>query len=157
MNIYWWKNGALQGEFPGHLDDEAVLLEGDGLVVNVPRNRIVRRERGRVTVIDLRDPDHHLSRTEISILVNGLLRSLPGKGWTWPEILQLVGHPNRDGKHVRTLVNRWFQHLRAVLQDSRHGPFLRLDRFASTAASRYARYLDPAYEYVLIDYEQGGA
>ena len=152
--IVWWENGKSMGEFQGDLEKEAALLDRDGFVLNVPLNRVVRKIRGKISVVRLDQQDTHLNPCEAAILANGLLRSRPGIRWTRPQCLEVAGHPRPWDPQARHTCNHWFLSIRKVLQDGRPSPFLLLDRYSTAADGKFARFLDPGYTYILLDYQQ---
>ena len=154
QRVIWFRNGAPMGLFTGDVSDDVRLLDDDGLLVSVPLNRIIRRLRGKITVIDLSQSENHLTPCEAIILTDGLFRSRPDVRWPRWQILELVECPDPWDKRLRHTVNHWCMHIGHVIQGGCAGPFLLLDRNSITTEDRHARYLSKEYTYILLDYAE---
>jgi hypothetical protein len=150
----WWKNGRPQGAFSWETDP-AGLLDKDGFVLVVPRNRLIRRIDGRLEEIDLSRSDHHLSPSEMTVLIDVFLKHSRGIRGSWREVLGLLGceHPRPS---ARTTVDRWMMHIRAVVQDGKPDLFVRTDKHYGGVGARYAWYLNESATYMLIDRDYEG-
>ncbi|MGC9454938.1 MAG: hypothetical protein ACP5HU_08730 [Phycisphaerae bacterium] len=144
-----WCNGEFKGEFDLSMAATDVL-ERDGFGLIVPRNMIVRRWEGELAFLDLGRPEFHLPSAAKTVLADGLLKQAPGVRFPWAEIAD-IGGSRAKPRNARSLASRWMGQIRYVVQDGRFDIFIRLDRYHHSQLYRYAWYLDPCFDYFLID------
>ena len=147
--LVWWQNGRYQGAFRGDLED-INLFQGDGFACVVPMNRIIRRLDGQPSIIDLSRPEHHLRASEVTILTDAFLKHLRGRRWSQGDLLEVVKYRG-TGRHIRTTVCRWMVDLRKVVQEGKPNIFFCTDTRYGAPGWRYAWYLNPDMNYLLID------